>query len=129
MRCRQERGGAAGRAVEVGECKHRSCAERAAPVFGRPVAVQREGRVAGSFDGGDGGGQDAVQAEQVADQQPDHLAIGETVILRTLSLSHIAIETPDKGRGGCSRVAVSPTAITTGCSSASWKTLSSYNTM
>ena len=37
------------------------------------------------------------------------IAIGETVILLTLSLS-IAIETPTKGRGGCSRMTVSPTA-------------------
>ena len=37
------------------------------------------------------------------------VAIGETVILLTLSLS-IAIEAPTKGRGGCSRMTLSPTA-------------------
>ena len=40
-----------------------------------------------------------------------HLAIGEIVILLTLSLRHI--ETPAKGRGWCSRMTVSTTASVT----------------
>ena len=40
------------------------------------------------------------------------LAVGETVILRTPPLhDSISIETPATGRGGCSRMALSPTAI------------------